>query len=172
MVTHDVGLKAFADKVVWMRDGLVQRVETVPPMQRQEALSKLNEELARDPSAQTQVQTATEVRSPHDYEPIAFQLRQLHTRRSLITLGLVTPHPDPSPVAAAATAAAVGEAVAQGEAAAVAAVQEARSGKSPRKQHRHHKHRHRASSSGRDDAGPRVYPAEEGPMEATELVIP
>lgn len=30
MVTHDVGLKNFADRIIWMRDGKIQRIEIVP----------------------------------------------------------------------------------------------------------------------------------------------
>jgi len=30
MVTHDVGLKFFADRIIWMRDGKIQKIEAVP----------------------------------------------------------------------------------------------------------------------------------------------
>ncbi len=44
MVTHDMGLKPFADRVVWMRDGKIQTVENIPQRKRQEAYDKLDEE--------------------------------------------------------------------------------------------------------------------------------
>ncbi len=38
MVTHDVQLKNFADRVVWMRDGKIQRIEKVPTWKKEEAI--------------------------------------------------------------------------------------------------------------------------------------
>lgn len=45
MVTHDVGLKFFADRVIWMRDGRIQRVELVPEVRRREIREKLRAQL-------------------------------------------------------------------------------------------------------------------------------
>lgn len=45
MVTHDVATKVYADRVVHMLDGKVQRVETVPEPVRTEAVVQLNERL-------------------------------------------------------------------------------------------------------------------------------
>jgi len=45
MVTHDVALKSFADRVIWMRDGKIQRIETMPAWKKQEAIAKLDVEL-------------------------------------------------------------------------------------------------------------------------------
>jgi len=42
MVTHDVGLKAFAHRVVKMADGKVNKILTTPPSSRQEIISNLN----------------------------------------------------------------------------------------------------------------------------------
>ena len=42
MVTHDVGLKAFAHRVVKMADGKVNKILTTPPSARQEIISNLN----------------------------------------------------------------------------------------------------------------------------------
>ena len=42
MVTHDVGLKAFAHRVVKMADGKVNKIITTPPSSRQEIISNLN----------------------------------------------------------------------------------------------------------------------------------
>lgn len=52
MVTHDVGLKFFADRVIWMRDGKIQRVEQVTPEQQQEARAKVQAAVAGKPAAQ------------------------------------------------------------------------------------------------------------------------
>lgn len=45
MVTHDVGLKYFADRIIWLRDGKIQRVEHVSEAKRAETMSNLNSEL-------------------------------------------------------------------------------------------------------------------------------
>lgn len=42
MVTHDVGLKTFAHRVVKMADGKVNKILTIPPASRQDIISKLN----------------------------------------------------------------------------------------------------------------------------------
>lgn len=41
MVTHDVGLKAFAHRVVKMADGKVNKIITTPPQARQNIISAL-----------------------------------------------------------------------------------------------------------------------------------
>ena len=41
MVTHDVGLKTFAHRVVKMADGKVNKILTIPPAARQEIISSL-----------------------------------------------------------------------------------------------------------------------------------
>ncbi len=41
MVTHDVGLKYFGNRVVKMVDGKINKVETIPPEERNEIKSKL-----------------------------------------------------------------------------------------------------------------------------------
>lgn len=43
MVTHDVGLKIFANRVVRMADGKVNKIEDLDPNQRQDAINHLNE---------------------------------------------------------------------------------------------------------------------------------
>eukprot|EP01095_Lingulamoeba_sp_RSL-Kostka_P001110 TRINITY_DN1158_c2_g1_i1.p1 TRINITY_DN1158_c2_g1~~TRINITY_DN1158_c2_g1_i1.p1 ORF type:complete len:391 (+),score=152.28 TRINITY_DN1158_c2_g1_i1:108-1280(+) len=45
MVTHDVGLKYFADRIIWLRDGKIQRIEYVSDEKKQESYSKLDQEL-------------------------------------------------------------------------------------------------------------------------------
>lgn len=42
MVTHDIGLKNFAHRVVKMADGKVNKIKTVPPAARNEIISELN----------------------------------------------------------------------------------------------------------------------------------
>jgi len=45
MVTHDVGLKNFADRIIWMRDGKIQRIEIVPKDKKVEAIKRNQEDL-------------------------------------------------------------------------------------------------------------------------------
>lgn len=44
MVTHDVGLKNFADRVLWMRDGKIQSVEKISVETKQKRIALLKEE--------------------------------------------------------------------------------------------------------------------------------
>ena len=44
MVTHDVGLKEFADRVIWMSDGKIKNVEVVDPELQRERINRLQEE--------------------------------------------------------------------------------------------------------------------------------
>lgn len=79
MVTHDISLKYFADRVLWMRDGKLQRVEVVPAQRRAEAHAQLQRDVAAlkggagsggaEPAAAAGVSFAnTQVRRPRDYE--------------------------------------------------------------------------------------------------------
>tara|TARA_R110002050_G_scaffold175078_3_gene307998 strand:- start:1425 stop:2207 length:783 start_codon:yes stop_codon:yes gene_type:complete len=45
MVTHDVAMKFFADRVIWLRDGKIQRVEMVSDAKREESMNELNRKL-------------------------------------------------------------------------------------------------------------------------------
>lgn len=45
MVTHDVSLKWFADRVIWLRDGKIQRIEIVPFEKKKECREKLERQL-------------------------------------------------------------------------------------------------------------------------------
>ena len=45
MVTHDVGLKDFADRVIWMRDGKIKYVETTSKEAKETRLRKLEADL-------------------------------------------------------------------------------------------------------------------------------
>lgn len=42
MVTHDVGLKAFANRVVKMADGKIHKIKTTPAEDRRKIISSLN----------------------------------------------------------------------------------------------------------------------------------
>ena len=45
MVTHDVGLKGFADRVVWLRDGRIQRIESTPKWKQDNTIAELEDNL-------------------------------------------------------------------------------------------------------------------------------
>ena len=45
MVTHDVGLKFFADRIIWMRDGKISRVEVVSEHKKSEVYAQLAEDV-------------------------------------------------------------------------------------------------------------------------------
>jgi putative ABC transport system ATP-binding protein len=45
MVTHDVSLKNFANRVIWMRDGKIQNVEEISQEKRKRRIEELNAEL-------------------------------------------------------------------------------------------------------------------------------
>lgn len=45
MVTHDVGLKNFADRVIWMRDGKIMRLEVIPEDIREQRHEQLDKDL-------------------------------------------------------------------------------------------------------------------------------
>lgn len=72
MVTHDVSLKYFANRVVWMRDGKIQRIESVSNEKRQETYDKLESDLkemkrAKKSRAKRGHGTTVELRTPTDY---------------------------------------------------------------------------------------------------------
>jgi putative ABC transport system ATP-binding protein len=69
MVTHDVALKAYADRVVWMRDGKIQRIDITAKRAKREALEKLAKDLdaAKTRKKLKSHGTHTEIRVPHDY---------------------------------------------------------------------------------------------------------
>jgi energy-coupling factor transporter ATP-binding protein EcfA2 len=85
MVTHDVSLKQFADRVIWMRDGLIQKIECVSAEQRAECMSRLDEKLAA--GAATQV-LETEYRNPDFYAPYQFAVHREQHRLREKALGL------------------------------------------------------------------------------------
>lgn len=72
MVTHDVGLKMFADRVVWMRDGKIQRIEATIDSAREEATKKLEFELDNIERKKAGLipknPVTSSLRSPADYQ--------------------------------------------------------------------------------------------------------
>eukprot|EP01120_Amphizonella_sp_Union-15-10_P015857 TRINITY_DN822_c0_g1_i1.p1 TRINITY_DN822_c0_g1~~TRINITY_DN822_c0_g1_i1.p1 ORF type:complete len:363 (-),score=52.76 TRINITY_DN822_c0_g1_i1:104-1192(-) len=71
MVTHDVGLKNFADRVIWMSDGKILRVETISATQRTKKFEELESDLERYRLGNKSVRRPefknTELRRPTDY---------------------------------------------------------------------------------------------------------
>jgi len=70
MVTHDVLLKNFADRVIWMRDGKIMRLEIIPKEVREMRLKQLDNDLEKLTRGQTKRAkwTHTVLRRPEDYE--------------------------------------------------------------------------------------------------------
>ena len=62
MVTHDVGIKFFSDRVIWLRDGKIQRIEVVSAEKRQESVDKLNAQLHEVQQRKEKQQTLNERR--------------------------------------------------------------------------------------------------------------
>lgn len=79
MVTHDVGLKMFSDRVIWMRDGKIQRIESITENARQESHRKLDEEIDRIDKKKAGLlppsNTNTITRNPRDYKPLNWRQR-------------------------------------------------------------------------------------------------
>jgi putative ABC transport system ATP-binding protein len=72
MVTHDVGLKNFADRVIWMRDGKIMRLEVIPEDIREQRHEQLDKDLEKLLKGRTITKkrfgTHTILREPEDYE--------------------------------------------------------------------------------------------------------
>jgi len=94
MVTHDVNLKYFADRIIWMRDGLVQRIEHTTPIQRKDCVTRMEQELSRKKKkVDKHTKPEFEVRQPESYEPFAYAMQRAEKdeeeqRRLMISLGL------------------------------------------------------------------------------------
>jgi len=70
MVTHDVALKNFADRIIWMRDGKIQRIEIVDPDKKIESIKRNEDELIqmrRHKKKNANKPPSTEFRIPTDY---------------------------------------------------------------------------------------------------------
>uniref|UniRef100_A0A6B2L7V7 ABC transporter domain-containing protein n=1 Tax=Arcella intermedia TaxID=1963864 RepID=A0A6B2L7V7_9EUKA len=71
MVTHDVGIKNFSHRVIWMRDGKIQNVEPISKRRRNTRIQELDEEyeLLKKGIRQQHVPFKnTTIRSPNDYD--------------------------------------------------------------------------------------------------------
>jgi putative ABC transport system ATP-binding protein len=79
MVTHDVHIKGFADRVFWMRDGKLQRIERVSPDSRPTSRRQMQDVIAKHEAKESATDAAAdaarleslvsvEVRQPADYE--------------------------------------------------------------------------------------------------------
>jgi len=94
MVTHDVNLKYFADRVIWMRDGLVQRIEHTTPIQRKDCVDRMERELSqKKKKVDKHGKPEFEIRQPESYEPFAYALQRAQKneeeqRRLMVSLGL------------------------------------------------------------------------------------
>jgi len=70
MVTHDVGLKDFADRVIWMRDGKIKHVEKIEPVARKARHNKLEQDIKAILQGQAKTRQQfknTYIRKPTDY---------------------------------------------------------------------------------------------------------
>jgi putative ABC transport system ATP-binding protein len=68
MVTHDVHLKSFADRVIWMRDGKIARIDTNSDESKRKVRDELAAELAAHRAKVAKpVSRNIEVRLPHHY---------------------------------------------------------------------------------------------------------
>jgi len=72
MVTHDVGLKNYANRVIWMRDGKIQRIEIIPEERRNAQLDELKQKLSigKEKVRAGGQFSNTELRKPTAYKPI------------------------------------------------------------------------------------------------------
>jgi ABC-type methionine transport system ATPase subunit len=98
MVTHDMYLKNFANRIVWIRDGKLAKVEIVPAEVRRKAIIDLRNKLEQiNPKAAVAHSSkpedalnrvndnnngipsdwrSTEIRQPSNYDPVKFSLHQ------------------------------------------------------------------------------------------------
>jgi len=115
MVTHDVGLKNFANRVIWMRDGKIQNVEKISQkrrLQRREELNREYEELVKGTKQKHSPFQNTVIRTPQDYnthpkyelrDPLLFTFSASYQRMQEMTLEeyedqtFPKPHPTSNP---------------------------------------------------------------------------
>jgi len=70
MITHDVSLKNFSDRVIWMRDGKILKTEKISEEKRQKRFAELDEELESFNIGKNRKRTLwknTYLRVPEDY---------------------------------------------------------------------------------------------------------
>eukprot|EP00158_Paraphelidium_tribonemae_P002579 Partr_v1_DN25490_c0_g1_i11_m53657 putative (ABC) transporter len=102
MVTHDMYLKNFANRVVWMRDGKISKVEDIDPVIRASAVDDLASKLktittsgtdatpivtenvdpvnSSEPDKLPKSWKRTEIRAPASYKPVEFSEKKKHVR--------------------------------------------------------------------------------------------
>lgn len=69
MVTHDVHMKGFSDRVVWMRDGKIVRVEVTTQEKKDERFKKLRDDMIKgNYTISGKVGSRTKIRRPEDYK--------------------------------------------------------------------------------------------------------
>lgn len=118
MVTHDVYLKNFANRVIYIRDGKVSKQESIHPETRQKAFKDLGDKITelenkKHVNGQSIVvqDVVTETRQPSDYETysprsgvpgvVEYDTRPAVIRtRSSIMDGLDTNNPNSRPIKA------------------------------------------------------------------------
>jgi len=69
MVTHDVGLKDFADRIIWMRDGKIKYVEITEKASKLKRIEKLENDLKATigERKKRELFSNTFIRKPEDY---------------------------------------------------------------------------------------------------------
>ena len=82
MVTHDVNLKNLSDKVVWMRDGKIGKIEENSDEKKEESMQRLDDmlELKRI-VVEKDINVITEIRDPLDYPQVKFQQELMQTNK-------------------------------------------------------------------------------------------
>jgi len=74
MVTHDVALKNYADRIIWMRDGKIQRIEVVPKSRKVDAIRRTDDELAAfEKKKEGQVKVDREIPANEYRQPISYK---------------------------------------------------------------------------------------------------
>jgi len=85
MVTHDVSLKNFANRVIWMRDGKIQHLEVISKEKRQKRIAELNKEyeeiqlgrkITRDKFMNTVIRQPTDYKTHPNYKKADLQVYQ------------------------------------------------------------------------------------------------
>jgi len=98
MVTHDVGLKNFANRVIWMRDGKILNVESISEKRRKQRVKELNDDYEELMKGVKQKRTSfknTYVRQPQDYDthpkyqkkgPVVYEFSEKYKKHLDMTL--------------------------------------------------------------------------------------
>ena len=82
MVTHDMSLKNLCQRIIWMRDGKIGKIENVTDDQRKEALKLIDEKFElKKIVVERNREELTEKRRPEDYDIVKFQLEFLERQK-------------------------------------------------------------------------------------------